>query len=93
MPERPYFRSTLHEKRKEIISLQKKLLRQIVKCEMKSEEALGLLGEFMADAIKQKMVALKSPPNAPITILIKGSSNPLIDTGQTRNSITYAVNR
>lgn len=31
------------------------------------------------------------PPNAPSTIRAKGSSHPLIDTGQLRRSITYVV--
>ena len=30
-------------------------------------------------------------PNAPLTIELKGSSHPLIDTGQMRQSITYVV--
>lgn len=31
------------------------------------------------------------PPNAPVTIKIKGSSMPLLDTGQLKNSITSVV--
>lgn len=38
----------------------------------------------------------KSPPlapNAPYTVLKKGSSAPLIDTGQLRNSITFVIRK
>jgi len=93
VPERSFMRSTIQAKKKDIISLQKKLLKQIVNGSMKVETGLGLVGEFMADAITQKIVAIRTPANSPITIKLKGSSNPLIDTGQLKNSITYEVNR
>lgn len=93
LPERSFMRSTIQAKKKEIIALQKKLLKQIVNGKMKVEDGLRLLGEFMSDAITQKIVSITSPPNTPETIAAKGSSNPLIDTGQTKNSITYEVNR
>lgn len=93
LPERSFMRSTIQAKKKEIIALQKKLLKQIVNGTMKVEDGLGLLGEFMSDAISQKIVSISSPPNTPETIEAKGSSNPLIDTSQLKNSITYEVNR
>ena len=93
IPERSFMRSTLKEKKKEIIALQKKMLVQIRKGEMTVEQALGLIGEFTADAMSQKLVQLKDPPNTAATIKRKGSNNPLVDTGQTKNSITYEVNR
>lgn len=93
IPERSFMRTTLKEKKKQIIALQKKLLKKIQSGEMSTEQALGLVGEFTADLVSQKIVAIKSPPNAPATIAAKGSSNPLVDTGQLKNSITYEVNR
>jgi len=93
LPERSFMRSTIQAKKKEIIALQKKLLKQIVNGKIKMEAGLGLLGEFMSDVISQKIVSITSPPNTPETIEAKGSSNPLIDTGQLKNSITYEVNR
>ena len=93
LPERSFMRSTIQKKKKDIIALQKKLLKQIVTGKIKVEAGLGLLGEFMADAISQKIVSISSPPNTPETIAAKGSSNPLIDTGQMKNSITFEVNR
>jgi len=93
LPERSFMRSTIQGKKKNIIALQKKLLGQIVKGNMKVETGLGLLGEFMSDLITKKIVSISDPPNTPETIARKGSSNPLIDTGQMKNSITYEVNR
>lgn len=92
-PERSFMRSTIKEKKKAVIALQKKLLVQIREGEMTIEKALGLIGKFMASAMSQKVVKLRDPPNSPATIAAKGSSNPLIDTSQMVNSITYEVNR
>ena len=60
---------------------------------MKIEQALGLVGSFVASLISKKIVDIKSPPNSPKTIEDKKSSNPLIDTGQLKNSITWEVNK
>ena len=49
------------------------------------------VGAFAAGATQQYMTDLKTPPNSPYTIAQKGSSNPLIDTGALRASVTYKV--
>lgn len=91
--ERSFIRSILQGKKKEIISLQKKSLKSILNGNIKIEKALGLIGEFTADEIRKKIVAIRTPPNTAETIKKKGSSNPLIDTAQLKNSIIYEVNR
>lgn len=93
IPERSFIRSTTQGKKKQIIALQKKLLKKIVNGEMKVDKALGLVGEFVAAEMKQKIIDLKDPPNKQATIDAKGSSNPLIASSQLKNSITYEVNR
>lgn len=92
VPERSFFRSALSENKKDIINLQAKLLKQVQSGEMSVQKALGLIGRFTADLITGKIVSLKSPANKQSTINKKGSSNPLIDTGQLRDSITWEVN-
>jgi phage gpG-like protein len=42
-------------------------------------------------SVKKYMRDLRDPPNAESTIKKKKSSNPLIDSGQLRSSITYKV--
>ena len=51
----------------------------------------NLVGAYAADVIQQRIVDLKEPPNSPITIALKGSSNPLVDTGHMRQSVTWEV--
>jgi hypothetical protein len=93
IPERSYFRTTLQEERKRILAMQIKLLKKIAKGEITTEKALAIIGEYLADKIHKKIIDINDPPNSPATIARKGSSNPLVDTKQLSNSITYEVNR
>lgn len=93
IPERSYFRSTLREKKTEIIALQKKLLKRIQAGTITTEKALAVVGQFVASLVRQKIIDLKTPENAPYTIAMKGTSNPLVATKQLANSITYEVNK
>lgn len=56
-----------------------------------SEKALKMLGEIMRGDIVLSLTNLNTPPNAPSTIKQKGSSNPLIDTGLLRSSISWEL--
>ena len=94
IPARPFIRSTLFEKHKDIIAMQKKLMIRIVDGDIGVEKALGVVGKFMAAAISQKIITIKTPPNADWTLEQKyPKTNPLVDTGQLESSITYVVNR
>lgn len=53
--------------------------------------ALNLLGLVMVGDVKRRISAGIAPPLKPETIRRKGSSTPLIDTGQLRNSIMHEV--
>lgn len=91
IPERSFMRSTLKQERANIRKLSKKLLAKIVKGQITTDQGLAHLGQYLADRIQQKIVTLRTPPNDPQTIKRKKSSNPLIDTGQLKNAITYRV--
>lgn len=49
------------------------------------------IGLEAAAAVQEYMTNLKEPPNAKSTIAQKGSDNPLIDTGELRQSVTSLV--
>lgn len=53
------------------------------------EIALEKAAQVIKQGIQRYITALQTPPNAPLTIMLKGSSNPLIDTGKMRRSISY----
>lgn len=53
--------------------------------------ALERVGVVAASKVQLFMTQLKSPANAPSTIKKKGSSNPLIDSGALRQSVTFKI--
>lgn len=61
------------------------------------EEGLNLptamlrVGALATGEVQQFMTDLREPPNAPLTIKLKGSDNPLIDTGELRSSVNYKL--
>lgn len=57
------------------------------------EKALGVVGLKMANDMKAKIRAGIPPALSPKTIARKGSSKPLIDSGQLINSIKHKVGR
>lgn len=57
------------------------------------DDTMEQIGAFAAGATQQYMTDLREPPNSQYTIDQKGSSNPLIDDGDLRASVTYKVTR
>lgn len=55
------------------------------------EGILEHMGPFAQAGVQKAIADLKDPPNAPSTIRQKGSDNPLQDTGQLVQTVTYAV--
>ena len=51
------------------------------------------IGSDIRTQIQQEMVRIRKPKNHPLTIRLKGSSNPLIHHGQLKGSVVYRVTR
>lgn len=91
VPQRSFIRATVDEHRAEIDALEKHLAAQVLAGEITEEKALNLLGAKVA-AWMQARIAQGIPPELkPETIARKGSSKPLVDTGQLRSSVTFLV--
>ena len=58
---------------------------------MDEKQALSRAGIMFKNAIQREITNLKEPPNAQSTILKKGSSNPLIDTGLMRSKVEWKL--
>lgn len=79
---------------KGVDSVKQKIVRDIEESMAKGSgdvRALSRAGLIAVGGIRQYMTDLRTPPNAPMTIALKGSDNPLIDTGLLRNSITSVI--
>lgn len=49
------------------------------------------IGEQAVGEIQESITAVNSPPLAPATVARKGSTNPLVDTGEMRRQVGYEV--
>lgn len=89
IPERSFMRSSIDENLVKLTKLLKKLSGLVIDGRMQKKQALGLVGQNIADAMKAKIRTGRFEPLAESTIKAKGSSKPLIDTGQMINSIEF----
>lgn len=91
IPARAPLRTTFEQKLDELKGMQLKLAKALLNDKMDVQRAFNILGAWGASAIKATIKAGLPPPLAASTIARKGSSVPLIDTGQLINSVTWAV--
>lgn len=71
--------------------LREKLVTQVNAGTIDPKGALAILGPVVEAQYQKAIVDLSDPPNAPFTVSQKGSSNPLVDTGQMAQSVTHVV--
>jgi len=90
-PERSFIRSTIDENAERYLKAAEILVGMMIDGEISKFEALERMGQQIERDIKEKIVNLKTPPNAPRTIEAKGSDNPLVDSMEMLNSIRYAI--
>ena len=89
IPERSFIRNGHDENVDRILTQTGRAIGQVLAGKLSVDDLLDLYGEQMATAIKTYMRDLSSPANHPYTVEQKGSSNPLIDTGQLLESIIW----
>lgn len=92
IPARSFVRGYVDENESKIQAQVKSTLSRIVQGKLNRRVGLERLGQAWSGGMKARIAAGIAPANAASTIRRKGSSKPLIDTGQLRSSITYRVN-
>lgn len=93
IPMRSFLRATIDEKEGEIQSVLQALAKQIVVDGLNPNTAMERAGAYGQGLVQARIAEGIAPPNAPATIERKGSSTPLIATGQLRSAITYLVEK
>lgn len=90
IPERSYLRAGFDKNHEKILKINEEAL---AKCLLDGDVDIFLesVGLMLCDAIKDFAVELREPPNHPFTIEGKGRSNPLVNTGDMINALTYEV--
>ena len=89
IPERSFLRNGHDENVDRVIRQTERAIGQVIAGKMTVDDLLDLYGQQMATAIKKYARDLNDPANHPYTEEQKGSSNPLVDTGQMIESITW----
>lgn len=91
IPERSFIRSSMTENRNAYVAAHAESLRKVVRGEMAFDKSLDLLGLRAASDVQENIRSGDFEPLAQSTIDRKGSSKPLIHTGNLRQSITHEV--
>lgn len=91
VPERSWLRAWFDERRGEIERDLSRVMRRVSEGRLTLDQGLNLLGQKYQAQIQERISNGIPPPNSDATIAAKGSSTPLIDTGQMRSSITYIL--
>jgi phage gpG-like protein len=91
IPARSFLRDTLDTNKDAYIQVIARLKKRLVPITINPPQALNLLGLRVQGDIKRRIGRGIDPPNTEETIARKGSTTPLIDTGNLRQSITYQV--
>lgn len=91
IPERPAWRQGFKRGKDLFNRLNARNIPRVMRGQMTLHQALGQLGAAGVAAIKTEILDGNFVPNAPSTIEKKGSSHPLIDTAQTRQSISWEI--
>lgn len=92
VPSRSYMRSALIGRLVELKKLQGNVAVGYVTGRLSLDQALGMIGEWAAAAMRAQITDSNLPPPLqPATVKRKGSDKPLVDTGQLVMAITYEV--
>ena len=93
IPERPFMRNAMRDNRGKYRSAMAVSAGKILRGDTQVETTLRKLGNVAQDDIKAEISSLSSPPNSPVTIGLKGSSKPLIDTGEMLSNVRWKIDK
>ncbi len=91
IPARPIMRQTNQRHSKDLVGFNRRILLAICEGRVLPTRALAQLGVFWEGKIKGMFRSGSFAPLKRSTIIAKGSSRPLIDSGQLRGSVTSVV--
>ena len=91
IPERSFIRTGFDENKEKIIQRIKEFLPDVLELNINPEIFLDAIGQEFAGMIQEHALSVDSPPNAPATVAVKNSSNPLIDSGRLIGAIRSRI--
>lgn len=91
IPERAFLRNGFDESKDEVVRNAEHVIGDVLSGTMSENQLFELVGLLLKSKIQDYARDLDSPPNHPYTIANKGSSSPLIDSGDMIGAIDYKV--
>lgn len=91
IPERSFLRTSMDENQAKYNRFIDNRFGKVLTLELTARQALDQLGLMAVSDVQAKITNIKTPPNSPSTIKLKGSSNPLIDNGTMRRAVRHEV--
>lgn len=91
IPERSFIRGTIDTKNAEIDEMLQVQLNAVIAGSQTGKGALERIGIYVTGLIQRYMTDLSEPQLHEYTIVNKRSSQPLVDTGRLRQSITWQI--
>lgn len=98
IPERPFMRNAMRENASKYRNMLRQGAAKIIRAVAEGANAgttirlaLRQLGVTAQGDVQASIISLTSPPNSPLTIALKGSSNPLVDTGEMHNKVAWKI--
>jgi len=98
IPSRPFMRNTFDKNIAEVKSIFDSEYSKILANKSSFDLSLKKIGVYYVSLIQKEITDLREPENSPVTIARKSKGgvikdNPLISTGQLRNSIKYVIEK
>ena len=91
IPERAFLRNGFDDCKDDVIAKAEAVLGDVIGGTMSANQLFEMIGLLMKARIQDYARDLDTPPNHPYTISKKGSSNPLVSTGDMIGAISYKV--
>lgn len=89
IPERSFLRTGYDKNKDAVMKKAQMILADVMTGKTTARGLHQAVGLELSSKIKDYAVSLNSPPNHPFTVDQKGSSNPLVDTGDMIGGITW----
>jgi hypothetical protein len=91
VPARPFVSTAFDENRGNLNDMKARLWDGVLIGRVGADQAARLLGEHHQNQVKAKITSIDTPPNSDLTVALKGSINPLIDTGQMHETVRFEI--
>lgn len=91
IPERSFLRTGFDKNQAKILNKIEDMMYDVINGGINPDTFVNMIGKEFAGLIQKELKSLSSPPNAAVTVAMKGSSNPLMDTGRLVGAIRHKI--